>query len=289
MYFSNIGVNKDRSHEFFEYRDPLYNSGFKATETSTLIDKTQSQQLDSFSPLDPFFKAHNNIKSLFSQIQNHMHTLDKIFKENKQPNFGITLDIKEHVHKLQQIMSKEFDNIIDMIQLLNPQNIDSSLFKDRETIINNLHQYHLQNYHSLKAQFQLEIEELTTLIRADEQNNMKHDDLIDFTPLQIDSNPSENHLLHEQEIRENEEIEEICRRAQEIQSIFLQLAEMISLQGTIIDRIDMNIQNAKTNAEEAHKQVKKAESYQRKSNKMWICVIILLIMIIILIIAAIIK
>ena len=57
--------------------------------------------------------------------------------------------------------------------------------------------------------------------------------------------------------------------------------DSFSLQGSIIDRIDHNIENTQIKVEEGLQQLKKAEQYQKKDRKMH-CIVILAVIVIIL-------
>ncbi|EAX98639.1 SNARE domain containing protein [Trichomonas vaginalis G3] len=91
-----------------------------------------------------------------------------------------------------------------------------------------------------------------------------------------------------QQRQNNQELEEMTRRAREVQELFSDLATIISDQGTIIDRIDYNISEALTNAQKGHEAVEEAEKYQ-KGSKMWICAMIMGILVLILFIIALLK
>ena len=58
----------------------------------------------------------------------------------------------------------------------------------------------------------------------------------------------------------------------------------IFLQGTIIDRIDYNIEHAHIRVEEGLKQLKQAEQYQKMDKKMHVIVVLAVILILLLII-----
>ena len=59
------------------------------------------------------------------------------------------------------------------------------------------------------------------------------------------------------------------------------------LQGTILDRIDYNIEHASVQVEKGLQQLQKAEKYQKKNRKMYIiCVLAILIVILIIILIA---
>ena len=68
--------------------------------------------------------------------------------------------------------------------------------------------------------------------------------------------------------------------------LFLFLCLFYLLQGTILDRIDYNIEHASVQVEKGLQQLQKAQKYQKKNRKMLIvviltCVIILLIIILV--------
>merc|ERR1711860_404215 len=60
----------------------------------------------------------------------------------------------------------------------------------------------------------------------------------------------------------------------ELNSIFRDLAQMIVDQGTVLDRIDYNVEHASFRTEQGLKQLQKAETYQKKNRKM-MCIIVL--------------
>ena len=52
------------------------------------------------------------------------------------------------------------------------------------------------------------------------------------------------------------------------------LARMVEDQGTILDRIDYNIEQTQVQVHEGYQQLKKADTYQKKNRKMY-CILIL--------------
>lgn len=77
------------------------------------------------------------------------------------------------------------------------------------------------------------------------------------------------------------EIHKIVQSIAELNAIFKDLATMVSDQGTIIDRIDYNIEHAHMRVEEGLKSLKQAEKYQKQDKKMH-CILILAVIFIIL-------
>lgn len=86
-------------------------------------------------------------------------------------------------------------------------------------------------------------------------------------------------LLFEEEntkIAENreQEVTKIVKSIVDLHDIFKDLAHMVQEQGTVLDRIDYNIEVTQTRVSEGYKQLQKAEMYQRKNRKIY-CILIL--------------
>ena len=82
--------------------------------------------------------------------------------------------------------------------------------------------------------------------------------------------------------KREQEISSIVQSIQDLNTIFKDLASMVSEQGEIVDRIDYNIENASIKVEHGLEQLKKASKYQ-KSNRKMKCILVLGISLIILI------
>ncbi|XP_023347674.1 syntaxin-16 [Eurytemora carolleeae] len=70
------------------------------------------------------------------------------------------------------------------------------------------------------------------------------------------------------------EITHIVESIQDLNTVFKELAQMVSEQGEIVDRIDYNIESAGFKVEQGLKQLQKAEKYQSKNRKMK-CILLL--------------
>ncbi|CAG9860028.1 unnamed protein product [Phyllotreta striolata] len=93
-------------------------------------------------------------------------------------------------------------------------------------------------------------------------------------------------LLEEENTRFAEEREQevnaIVKSIIDLNAIFKDLGQMVVDQGTVLDRIDYNIEQTSIQVQEGFKQLQKADVYQRKNRKM--CVILVLASTIILLI-----
>lgn len=77
------------------------------------------------------------------------------------------------------------------------------------------------------------------------------------------------------EHREKEVIK-IVQSIADLHDIFKDLGQMVQEQGTVLDRIDYNVEQTQTRVTEGYKQLQRAEMYQRKNRKMH-CILILAI------------
>ncbi|GAB1607315.1 syntaxin-16-like [Argonauta hians] len=85
------------------------------------------------------------------------------------------------------------------------------------------------------------------------------------------------------------EIVKIVSSIQDLNEIFKDLSSMIVDQGTILDRIDYNVEMANVQIEKGLVQLKKAETHQKKSRKMLIITVLSIIIIILIIILIAVK
>jgi syntaxin 16 len=80
----------------------------------------------------------------------------------------------------------------------------------------------------------------------------------------------------------NEEIVNIAKSIEELAQIFRELAVLVIDQGTILDRIDYNMENAVAHAKEGVTQLASAEEHQKNSMSVK-CIILLVVLIIIMV------
>ncbi len=84
------------------------------------------------------------------------------------------------------------------------------------------------------------------------------------------------------EAREKE-VMSIVKSIVDLNQVYKDLSNLVEEQGTVLDRIDYNIECTQTKVYEGYKQLRKAERYQRANRKMY-CIFILSIVVLFLII-----
>jgi syntaxin 16 len=75
------------------------------------------------------------------------------------------------------------------------------------------------------------------------------------------------------------EIEDIAQGIIELSDLFRDLQTMIIDQGTLLDRIDYNVERMATDVKAADKELTVASGYQRKTTKRMIILLLLLIIV----------
>ncbi|KAG9474478.1 syntaxin-16 isoform X1 [Eleutherodactylus coqui] len=90
----------------------------------------------------------------------------------------------------------------------------------------------------------------------------------------------QNTLIVEERERE---IRQIVQSISDLNEIFRELSTMVVEQGTVLDRIDYNVEQSCVKTEEGLKHLQKAEQYQKKNRKM-LAILILFVLVIILIV-----
>lgn len=104
-------------------------------------------------------------------------------------------------------------------------------------------------------------------------------------------NPEQTQALEEMNARASEREKEIIRIAQsinELSSLFRELNVLVIEQGTILDRIDYNIEQTAGKVRAGVKELEKAEEYSKKAYAMK-CILVLIAIIIVLVLVVIIK
>lgn len=287
MYLPTIGSNRDRTSEFISFRGSSINhqsdQSSSFSDTDSLLRSSQTN-VKYESPLQNIFELSNDIKLEISRIENTLDVLMKKQKEYLRPTFADSSDLIDDINTITNNINSSIQNILQKINFLDSFADKSS---DRRKIIENLKFVLMENFNKFKFKFQMAQQKFsanfTKIEKKNQENNQKKEfELIDF------GNRSETRQMQLENQKNNQEYEEIVQKATELRSLFMELSGLIVQQGSIIDRIDYNINESLTNAIEANKNIEKAYSYQKKS-RMWICALILGVLVVLLLVMALLK
>ena len=110
------------------------------------------------------------------------------------------------------------------------------------------------------------VESNETIANSWHENEQRQDSVL----LQLEDTEDRTKLALERE----EQIGNIVQSISDLKHIFKDLGTMVQDQGTILDRIDYNIEQTQVQVQEGYKQLKKADSYQRANRKLY-CIVVL--------------
>jgi len=157
---------------------------------------------------------------------------------------------------------------------------------NEEIIVQNLISYLSGRLQDITTTFRRSQNDYLKSLQAREEKSAQFFDLDEVDPLTeaLDQQWSEkNQMLLQDNNRfvqqREQEINAIVQNIGQLNTIFKDLAQMVTEQGTIIDRIDYNIENTNIKVNDGLQQIKKAAMYQKSDKKMH-CIIILAVIVI---------
>ncbi|XP_076470654.1 syntaxin-16-like [Babylonia areolata] len=245
------------------------------------IDKVTEIQYD-------FTKIKEKMKELSALHDKHLH----------RPTMDDSVD-EEHAIEIQtQQITQMFGRCHRLVQQIRArsvqgrqleqkmaQNIISSLARTLQEMSSNFRRSQSMYLKKLKSREERSQQYFGTHLAPDSSLLLDSTTVDDvpydkgFTTAQIQLVEENSSMVQQRE----HEIAQIVRSIQDLNDIFKDLATMIVDQGTILDRIDYNIENSTVAVEKGLQQLQKAEKYQKKNRKM-LCIMVLALVVVILII-----
>ncbi|XP_060527019.1 syntaxin-16 [Cylas formicarius] len=219
----------------------------------------------------------NDLKQLNSR---HLH----------KSTFDETSDEEIAIDNCTREVTRMFNEIHRLLQVIKSHATESGIKEQRLTV---------NVYRSLAAALQ----DLSFSFRSTQNNYLRQiqsredrskiyfDQNVDLELLNEDSEEIDNYFMNSKHISQNQlllleeentkfaqererEVNAIVKSIVDLNEVFKDLSRMVADQGTILDRIDYNIEQTQVQVYEGFKQLQKADNYQRKNRKM--CAIIML-------------
>ena len=271
--FKNYRIEFLNSSSNINYN--LYNDNNKLLESFLNEDKISIKnskllEMNSF-PLTNdndknFIDIFNNSKSLYEELCNNLITLKSYQQKRIIPKFDEeeNIEIDKNIKKLIIVMTNKVKKFEDNIKLLNKFN-KFNLSDQEKEMQENMTIHLITN-----------LKEFSNNFRINEQNyvkNFKHFGNQDYNTEEneiLDNEINNNDLFGQKEIditlkKRDQEINLLLNSLNDLSTIFKDLQNVILAQGTILDRIDFNIDTAALNVEKANKHLKKADEALKKS------------------------
>ncbi|ORY77913.1 t-SNARE [Neocallimastix californiae] len=193
--------------------------------------------------MDLVDEMNESVETITKEIQ----ILSEMHKKHLIPNF-------ENKEKEERLINNKTDEITQSIVMCQ-RKIKNMCVTTENSQSNKLKK-------NIQMSLATKIQDLSQLFRKTQSTNQ----------LQLMEENSTDQIISTRE----KEINEISKSINELLGIFRELQTMVIDQGTILDRIDYNIEQVDTNMENATVQLTKATKHQKKTQKkMMICLGIL--------------
>lgn len=251
-----------------------------------------------------FIDIARDIDGFMTEIDNQMEQLMKLYRKNALPGFDDkthdTQLIEDISLKILQYFQKSYNIVKKLEVIYNEQFLEGKqLNKSELLILNSLTKNYAQKIQYESNKFRMLQNKYLKFLNKDDlkpilpKNNYETSQLLlqeeeemggkDF--MEQDIEEYNNKTLQKQISRtkdgnqaflesRDEEITQLARGVYEVSTIFREMQSLIINQGTIVDRIDYNLENTVVQLREANKELKGAERIQKKTQK---CKIILLL------------
>uniref|UniRef100_A0A1J3F4B8 Syntaxin-42 n=3 Tax=Noccaea caerulescens TaxID=107243 RepID=A0A1J3F4B8_NOCCA len=231
-------------------------------------------------------------------VRDKMSELAKAHSKALMPTFGDNKGIHRAVEMLTHEITHLLRNSENRLQKLSTRgpseesnlrkNVQRSLATDLQSLSMELRRKQstylkrLQQQKEGQDEVDLEFNMNGNMSRLDEDDELGG--MVGFDEHQTIKLKEGQHVSAERE----REIQQVLGSVNDLAQIMKDLSALVIDQGTIVDRIDYNIQNVSTSVEEGFKQLQKAERTQREG-AMVKCATILLILCIIMIVLLVLK
>ncbi|KAK9480167.1 t-SNARE [Lipomyces japonicus] len=284
-----------------EDRNPLLSG-----ETTTLAGKGMTRdgedvtiEMDVLPP--SWTDVSDEVGQILELVKEKSARLDKLHQEHVLPGFddrtkqeriieNLTIEITQHFHECQRLI-KQLDVPMNQAYLSSAQatmskNMQISLATKVQQASTQFRKKQSQYLKTLRGNgFTSTPISATTATTA---TAYPDDDLdVSFSQSQIQQSATVSQSSNDVAIQQREaEITQIAQGIIEMADIFKELQTVIIDQGTLLDRIDYNIETMKVHVKAADSELRQASHYQQRTQK---CKIILFLLLIILLLVVIIM
>lgn len=270
-------------------------------EAFPMVDMNNDLVSDSLPPA--FYDMAQDIDDYLSEIQNLMKQLSKLYQKNSLPGFEDKShderEIEDVSYQVIQLFQKSY-NVIKKLQHV----FDSQVFEGKQ-----LQRGDLIILDNLRKRYAQKIQLESNKFRVLQNKYLKFLNKDDSKPIFPKTDDSSQLLLEEEEEEEgpartgqdieaysrqtlrrqvdpgqqanqaflrerDEEIRQLAKGVLEVSTIFREMQNLIIDQGTVVDRIDYNLENTVIQLRDANRELTKATHYQKRTQK---CKVILLL------------
>ena len=281
---SQHGFIRDRMSQLTSIRNACQHTSPDTSMGTRLIGPDGTSQTD-----NSILQHSNNIEPQFIEIENDLTSLNEKYNRRIAALSSFDDDVIEsEIEALTASITKKLIRLKNQISTKNlfarsseAAQISSNMEKgylartrDLSIRFREMQSNYLKRLNAIKSK----AESSSIAVSIDEGDNSIEDDFnVPFTGAQ-NAMAMENDMAIQ---KRNEEINRLLGQMEEMKGLFLDLSKLIQEQGTILDRIDNNIDVALDEVKQGNKELEQAEKHQ-KSKAFFIYLIAMIILIIIL-------
>lgn len=279
---------RDRTNLFVSYRASYTHHPFipesQSTVAEPLINSDGDGEVIEMERLPPsWLEGAKQLEKAIVQIRNQMGMLSPLHKKNSLPGFDDRTHIEREIEQLTIQITRGLHRCQDIVKQLAQL---SATETDPST---------QRMARNIQVAMATKLQETSALFRKMQSNYLKalRQDPVDLpgvapASLEEDVAFSNQTLLQTQTTLQSDHSAEVQQREQEISKIaqgildvaeiFQDLQTMVIDQGTLLDRIDYNVETMRHHVQNADEQLVKGSRYQKRTQK---CKIIILLMLIV--------
>ncbi|CAJ0942463.1 unnamed protein product, partial [Mesorhabditis belari] len=288
---SSIGITRNLTEVFVLLRNNAQQNKFiygngnasRNEEKLSLVALEEgNEHRDSEQPM--WIHTSDEVEFEFGRIRSRLEELEQMQKRHlSKPNIGD--ENFEEEEKQMEAMTEQITSMLGhcqrLIGLLRTQSVareSSSEHRLRENAISALLltlSDITNNFRSRQTNYLKRIKSRTNhldsyLVTSGQTDEPSWDQLVDLTPTKEYSMVQLQQIMNNEiEVRQREnEVLAVNSSIRELNHLFKDVSQMIIDQGTILDRIDYNVEQASIRVNKAVASVEKAEKYQRNDKKM---------------------
>jgi t-SNARE complex subunit (syntaxin) len=215
------------------------------------------------------------IEDRFDDIRLKIRSLDDL--TNELPRFGgesekqkeidkLTMQLRAALQKCNMEIKQFASGPVKSEQKVIRQNIQANLayqFEQLSVAFNRTQQEHSENLSSLQKKG-------LQFLEDDDDNDNEDEHLVSSSSaeLQLDNRYARERL---------KEIKKIARSVQEIKMMFIEISDMVTTQGTVLDRIDQNLTQADIEIVQGVENLVTTETKENQYTKCWLAFLVVLV------------
>ncbi|KAH3668766.1 hypothetical protein OGAPHI_002521 [Ogataea philodendri] len=230
----------------------------------------------------------NTISSQLSDLISNITKFDKLQQQlgTKRDTLGLRNNLASLAKKCDSLHLQVEKSITELEN--NPDSLDNPTLQYNKQKLKSQCTDMFRNYQLILRAYNERLQ--SVVVNEEYDSNQQNSAPIETTPLlaqQQEPQISKAELdFHESVIQQREHaIDNISRGVQDINKIFEDLNEIVNQQGEQIDTIEDNLLAYTSDNQQAHRELVKADAYQKKKRK-WTCILLVVLVVVLLIVIA---